>query len=175
MQFIQVVLWQSYTCFLAYFLKHNCQILCKIYLFQTVSLSSGISFFQGKCHSSVVDGISKNSQINVIAILRQTFINVLWYESLSHAYFETTSAMRLYSSDGDFSILFLVGTLKNKSSTVIIVPWLAAQGLDLAVGLLSQYIVYVKVIKFVYIILWHIISLIANPVSTKVILIKLTL
>ena len=57
-------------------------------------------------------------------------------------YFDTTSAMRLYSSDGDFRTRFLVGTLKKRSSTVIIVPWLAAHGIDLPTGFPSQYDVY---------------------------------
>ena len=56
-------------------------------------------------------------------------------------YFETTSAIRLYSSVGDFRTRFRVGTLKNKSSTVIIVPWLAAHGVDFPVGFPSEYIV----------------------------------
>ena len=59
--------------------------------------------------------------------------------NLLHTYFATTSEMRLNSSDGDFKIRFLVGTLKNRSSTDIFVPWLAAQGFGLLRGLPSLY------------------------------------
>ena len=57
---------------------------------------------------------------------------------LELSYFATTSAILLYSSVGDFRTLFLVGTLKNRSSTLIVVPWFAAHAVDFPVGLPSQ-------------------------------------